>query len=343
MMFSVLFFATVAVAAVFSKGKPAVKSSEAVAVANPKPSLTSSSSPKPAVSSSKTPTISTKSAVKPTAAAPVVTQKAPSAPSSIQTVTPEPLAYDRVYQLFNKGEPKLPIVETITYSSRVPWLQGRPAWIVDYASHYKTSKHFIARSLSNGTDYEKQEIADGDQFNVLRLDKDFNFYLVVDLHRCQMWFYYIDLDTNERVLLRKYSVGLGREDTMTASGYKTPLGKYLLGPKVTTYRPGVTDYYMGKKTEMIRVFGTRWIPFEKEVGHCTAPAKGFGIHGAPWDVEEGGKLRENLSTLGEHSSDGCVRMSNQDIQEIFSIVVCRPTYIEIVDDFYKAELPGIEK
>src|SRR5580704_13193189 len=36
---------------------------------------------------------------------------------------------DRVFQLFTLGPTKFPIVETINYSSSVPWLKGRPAWL----------------------------------------------------------------------------------------------------------------------------------------------------------------------------------------------------------------------
>src|ERR1700733_4285949 len=44
---------------------------------------------------------------------------------------------DRIQEFFNKQGSRLPIVQTITYKSHVPWLKGRPAWIADYASHYK--------------------------------------------------------------------------------------------------------------------------------------------------------------------------------------------------------------
>ncbi len=82
---------------------------------------------------------------------------------------------DRIEEFFNKGDPKFPFVETIVYKSRVPWQKGRPAWLSDYAAHYETSRHFIARSLNGGPNYFKQDIAEGDRFNVLSLDKKINF------------------------------------------------------------------------------------------------------------------------------------------------------------------------
>ncbi len=54
-----------------------------------------------------------------------------------------------------------------------------------------------------------KKLSEGSKFNVFRKDKKINFYLLVDVSRCKMGFYYIDLDTNERVLLKTYRVGLG--------------------------------------------------------------------------------------------------------------------------------------
>lgn len=256
---------------------------------------------------------------------------------------PLPPEVERVEQLFNKTGPRLPIVETITYKSRVGWQKGRPVWLSDYALHYGTSKHFIARSLNGNKDYFKQDVAEGDRFNVLRPGKKINFYLLIDTSRNKMWFYYIDLGTNERVLLKTYAVGLGRFDSSKASGMLTPLGKYTLGSKIAIYKPKMMGFYNGAKTEMIRVFGTRWLPFDKDLGGSTAPAVGFGIHGVPWITGDKGELVENLSSLGKYESDGCIRLSTNDMEELYAIVITRPTIVELVKDFYEAKLPGVEK
>jgi hypothetical protein len=248
---------------------------------------------------------------------------------------------NRIEELFNKNGPKLPIVETVTYKSHVPWQNGRPAWLSDYAAHYKTSRHFIARSLNGKPDYLKQELAEGDKFNVLRKDKDFEFYLVVDTSRCRMWFYYLDLENKQAVLLKTYSVGLGRLDASKASGLLTPLGKYSLGNRVAIFKPKVMGTHQGKKVEMITVFGTRWIPFEKEVANCTLPAKGFGIHGTPWVPGSQGILIDNTESLGKYESDGCIRLATPDIEELFAIMITRPTTIEIVRDFSASSLAGM--
>ncbi len=248
----------------------------------------------------------------------------------------------RIERLFTLDASKLPIVETITYASRVPWLSGRAAWVTDYASHYHTSRHFIARSLNQSTDYFTQNVRPGDRFNVFVKEKPIEFYLVIDLSQAKMKFYYYDGDTNERVFLKSYPVGLGRKEEGKSSGYLTPIGKYKLGSRVAVYRPGIMGYFKNKKIEMIQIFGTRWIPFEEEIEGCSEPAKGFGLHGSPWKVA-GGDLIEDRSHIGKYDSDGCIRLHSEDVEEIFSIVITKPTYIILAPSFSEAKLPGVEK
>ncbi len=250
---------------------------------------------------------------------------------------------DRIHQLFTTGPMKLPIVETITYASSVPWIKGRPAWVADYASHYATSRHFIARSLNGKPDYISQKVSNGSKFNVFKKDKNINFYILIDVSRCKMAFYYVDLDTQERVLLKTYKVALGRIDAQSSSGCLTPVGKYSLGSKTATYKPGVMGYFQGQTTEMIQVFGTRWIPFDQELEGTVTPAKGYGIHGVPWVPDSAsGQLVEKRGCLGKYDGDGCIRLASEDMEELFAIVVTKPTYVVIVKDYHEAMLPGKE-
>lgn len=245
---------------------------------------------------------------------------------------------DRIEELFNKKEPRFPFIETITYRSHVNWQKGRPAWLSDYASYYNTSRHFIARSLNGKPDYVNQELKEGDKFNVFKKDRNVQFYLLVDSSRCKMWFYCLDLDNKEKILIKTYPVGLGRLDSSKTSGLLTPLGTYMLGQKIAIYKPKTMGTYQSKSTEMITVFGTRWIPFEKEIGICTAPAKGFGIHGTPWlEKEPKGALIDQGDGIGKYESDGCVRLKTSDIEELFAIIITKPTTIEIVRDFFEAK------
>jgi len=237
---------------------------------------------------------------------------------------------DRVAELFNTCLPQFPIVETIIYKSRVPWLKGRPAWLSDYASQYETSRHFIARSLNGGPDYFKQDIAEGKKFTVFKKDIPLSFHLLIDASRHKLFLFY--KEGKEEVLIKTYTVGLGRSDPEKVSGSLTPLGTYLLGSKVAIYKPKTMGFFNGKKTEMIRVFGTRWIPFDQEIADCTAPAKGLGLHGVPWN-----EAGEELDSLGKNESDGCIRLSSADVEELFAIVITKPTTVQIVRDYFEVK------
>jgi hypothetical protein len=267
----------------------------------------------------------------------------PSAPSSkpLSLLDGDLPQIDRIYQLFTTGPTKLPIVETITYESRVPWLKGRPAWIADYATHYATSRHFIARSLNGKADYFTQKVSAGSRFNVFRKDRNFQFYLLVDLALRKMGFYYLDLDTHERVLLKTYSVGLGKAAD-APSGSLTPLGKFTLGNKVAVYKPGVVSLFQNQQVEMVRVFGTRWIPFEQPLDGSAEP-KGIGIHGSPWaPTPKTDALVEQRNVVGTLDSDGSICLNQEDMEELFAIIITKPTIIEIVKNFKDARLPGVE-
>lgn len=259
-----------------------------------------------------------------TSSAPIPVQTASAAPADLPEV-------DRIHQLFALDSSELPIVETVSFTSRVPWLKDRPAWIADYASHYQTSRHFIARSLNRKADYYTQKVHPGDRFNVFRQGKEIKFHLVVDLSKCRMWFYY--LDGAEKVLLKTYRIGLGKKDSHCVSGSLTPVGKYTLGEKVAIYKPGITGFFQDEKMEMIRVFGTRWLPFDKEIEGCSEMARGFGIHGVPWIEGPDGQLAEDRTKIGNYDSDGCIRMTSDDIEEIFAIVITKPTTVEIMKEY----------
>ena len=247
---------------------------------------------------------------------------------------------DQVWRLFTKGKNKLPVVETIQYTHRVSWMQGRPAWLTDYASQYATSRHFIARSLNGKRDYYTQKVRSGDSFNVLK--QDISFYLVVDLSRCKMWFYVCDLANKETYLLKTYKVGLGRLSSESYSGLLTPKGTFSLGSKVAIYKPGVRGYFQGNEVELVQIFGTRWLPFEGVLSDAGDNPKGYGLHGAPWVYDEQScSYHENLVTIEKYDSDGCIRLSQNDMEELFAIVITKKTIVEIVTDFRDAKIPGI--
>jgi lipoprotein-anchoring transpeptidase ErfK/SrfK len=240
--------------------------------------------------------------------------------------------------LFVKGT-ACPIVETITYKRRAPWKTRGPAWLVDYANHYKTSLDFIYASLNGGRDFKQVTVSDGARFNVLRNDIDFRFHLIVSLSACRLRLYYVIPEQKKAVFLKSYSVCLGKKDSSKSSECLTPLGMYQLGEKTATFRPKMTGMHKGKKIELIQVFGGYWMPFEKTIGECTEPARGFGIHGTPILRDaNSGALKEDNSSLGQYESDGCIRLAGKDIQELFAVVSTHKTYVELVPSFDQSRL-----
>ncbi|NGX60878.1 MAG: hypothetical protein K940chlam9_00352 [Chlamydiae bacterium] len=253
-----------------------------------------------------------------------------------------PQEVDRLAALFRPQAALLPIVETITYKSRVPWVTDRSAYLGDYAAHHNTSKHFISRSLHGKGEYTSEVISYGDRFNVFRSDKEIEFHLVMDLSRLKMWFYCLDKGEDTRILLKTYPVAAGRLNESKTSGSLTPLGTFSIGSQITSYKKGVMGTFKGEPCEMITVFGRRWIPFNQEIANCTGRASGLGIHGVPFEVDEEGGYREMRECIGEYVSSGCVRLLTEDVEEVYAIIASKPSYIHVVSDFSLADLPGTE-
>ena len=270
-------------------------------------------------------------------------------PAAPVVVAPQPIEEPAVV-IEHDGEPEglstlfaknsnCPIVETVIYKSHVPWKHHRLAWLIDYAQHYKTPLDFIYGSLNGNGDFNPKNVSEGTPIRVFKKDLSFRFHLVVSLSSCRLRLYYVIPKERRVVFLKSYQVGLGRKDPSHASGYLTPIGLYQLGSRVGVFRPRMTGMHRGKKIEMMRVFGSHWIPFEKEVRDCSEPAKGLGIHGVPMDRDEQtGELVENSSSIGHYESDGCIRLAGKDIHELFAIVSTRDTLVEIVPTFQHSAL-----
>jgi lipoprotein-anchoring transpeptidase ErfK/SrfK len=107
--------------------------------------------------------------------------------------------------------------------------------------------------------------------------------------------------------IKEYPVGLGKDN-------KTPVGQFKVGNMLVEpdwYPPegGVIKY--GEKGHLI---GDRWIGFVNQPG-----AEGLGIHGT-----------NEPQTIGKMSSNGCVRMHNSDVVELYDFVTPGATVV-IVD------------
>ncbi len=96
--------------------------------------------------------------------------------------------------------------------------------------------------------------------------------------------------------IKQYPVGIGKSD-------KTPVGVFIVDNKLvnpTWYSPdGVYPFGHPKN-----VLGTRWIGFEDRNG-----LYGYGIHGTA-----------NPDSIGKDMSNGCIRMRNENVEELFDFV-----------------------
>ena len=264
----------------------------------------------------------------------LVTQESGLKPLSSDADLPKDV--DRMGSLFQPYPPTLPIVETVSYTSKVPWLVGRSAFIGDYASHFQTSKHFISRSLKGVGNYLSDTVSRGDRFNVFKDGKDVEFHLVLDLSRLKLWLYYHDIDENERVLLKCYPVCAGRLDARSPSGSLTPTGVFSLGGEIALYKEGAVGNFQGQPREMVTIFGKRWIPLEREMAQCTGSCRGLGIHGVPWFKHPAtGEYIENRACIGNYESSGCIRLLGEDVEEVFAVIVSKPEFYP-----HRERLPG---
>lgn len=102
------------------------------------------------------------------------------------------------------------------------------------------------------------------------------------------------------LLVRRYSVGLGKDN-------KTPEGGFTIKTRLVDppwFKPGVGEVPAGHADNIL---GTRWLGFASKPEFPEAAT--FGIHGT----------REEDS-IGTESSNGCVRMRNADVEDLFEWV-----------------------
>jgi nucleoid-associated protein YgaU len=108
-------------------------------------------------------------------------------------------------------------------------------------------------------------------------------------------------------LLSLYPVGLGANDS-------TPVGKFTIARRLKD-----PDWYSEKLGRLVpygdpaNVLGSRWLGFESKEN-----ARGLGIHGT-WEPE----------SIGKNFSSGCIRLINDDVEELFEIV-SRGTEVELL-------------
>jgi len=101
-------------------------------------------------------------------------------------------------------------------------------------------------------------------------------------------------------LFKYYEIGIGKQG-------RTPLGKFHIIAKVAEpdwYSPHGKVPYRDKDNPI----GTRWMKLQPDEG-VDQDLNGYGIHGT-WDRDSIGKSRSN----------GCIRMLNEDVEELFDLI-----------------------
>ena len=112
------------------------------------------------------------------------------------------------------------------------------------------------------------------------------------------------------VLLRRYAVGIGKDN-------RSPEGKFTIATRLKDphwFKPGGAAGGLPPEHPE-NILGTRWLGFAPKDGFPEAAT--FGIHGTKED-----------QTIGTESSNGCVRMHNADVEELFEWVAAG-TQVEI--------------
>lgn len=99
---------------------------------------------------------------------------------------------------------------------------------------------------------------------------------------------------------KRYRVGTGKYD-------RTPLGTFVVTDRIKEpvwWRDDGKTVPFGDKENIL---GTRWMAM-KATG-ATPAVTGYGIHGT-WDND----------SIGKSESAGCIRMKNEDVEELFELV-----------------------
>ncbi len=166
------------------------------------------------------------------------------------------------------------------------------------AKKFRTTIAAIQRQ--NGMDKFNYNIRVGENLNVYNGD----LHIVINKSKFLLMLY------DENNLFTIYNIALGKNN-------KTPMGNFKTVSKVIE-----PDWYSdnGKIAfgDKRNVLGTRWMEI-KATDNKNRDLKGYGIHGT-WERNSINKMRSN----------GCVRMLNENIEEIFDIIPLN-TPIKIIE------------
>ena len=161
--------------------------------------------------------------------------------------------------------------------------------LIRIASKYNTNYEFIVR-INNK---HRTSIRVGERLKILKGDVT----VLVDKSDYTLT---LLLDGH---FIKQYPVGTGKSD-------KTPEGKFIIDNKLVNPVWYSSDgiYQFGDPEN---VLGTRWIGFEDKKG-----LDGYGIHGTT-----------DPNSIGKEMSNGCIRLRNEDVEDLFDYVKPKVTVV----------------
>lgn len=115
----------------------------------------------------------------------------------------------------------------------------------------------------------------------------------------------VDLEARHAFFLFGDEVAAVWPVAIGAPGNDTPEGVYVVGeliPEPPWFRPGEPMIPFGDPGNLL---GTRWVGWNDEDGSATH----YGFHGT-WEPE----------TIGQAVSDGCIRLRNADVEDLYQII-----------------------
>lgn len=172
--------------------------------------------------------------------------------------------------------------------------------LIKIAYKYKTTASFIARA--NGFDLSKSLIPN----QRLAVPTIESYKIIVNKDDLHLYLY-----SGDGTFMKRYPVGTGRVD------HTTPPGEYVIWHKLK--QPPWYDREKGRKVmpdDPEYPLGSRWMT----LGKADNPDEfsRLGIHGT-----------NEPETIGHRASDGCIRMHNEAVEELY-IIVPKGTPVTIV-------------
>ncbi|MFN7181995.1 MAG: L,D-transpeptidase family protein [Planctomycetota bacterium] len=201
--------------------------------------------------------------------------------------------YSKVYFLLEKGEQKevykkltqinnKMIFSATIYSDSFTYTVVKGDILMKIGKKFSINPELIKKINKLKSDL----IYPGQNLKILKVDKDRKFHILVkkdDLKLYLLW---------GEDLIREYPISIGNPDESP-----TPSGQF----RITSRLPFPT--WKGiPYGDPANILGTRWLGFNE-------PHSNYGIHGTT-----------QPDTIGKKTTNGCIRMHNSDIEELYDFV-----------------------